>query len=74
LQDFAHARDLETGKRQIRFREEAMRCKGAYLTNSYRAAFINGIAWNLLNMAIAFWLLRRAMQPRPPATRVAERA
>jgi MFS family permease len=30
------------------------------LTGSYRAAFVNGIAWNLLNMAIAFWLLRRA--------------
>jgi MFS family permease len=28
-------------------------------TGSYRAAFINGIAWNLLNLSIAFWLLRR---------------
>ena len=28
---------------------------------SYRAAFINGVAWNLLNMAIAFWLLRRTI-------------
>ncbi|MEX2311766.1 MAG: MFS transporter, partial [Rhodospirillales bacterium] len=27
------------------------------LTGSYRAAFFNGIAWNLLNMSIAFWLL-----------------
>ena len=27
---------------------------------SYRAAFINGVAWNLLNIAIAFWLLRRS--------------
>jgi len=27
------------------------------LTGSYQAAFINGIAWNLLNMSIAFWLL-----------------
>ncbi len=26
---------------------------------SYRAAFINGVAWNLLNIAIALWLLRR---------------
>ncbi|MGI9503378.1 MAG: MFS transporter [Geminicoccaceae bacterium] len=26
-------------------------------TGSYRAAFLNGIAWNLLNMSIAFWLL-----------------
>jgi MFS family permease len=30
------------------------------LTGSYRAAFINGIAWNLLNMAIAAALLLRA--------------
>ena len=30
------------------------------LTGSYRAAFLNGIAWNLLNMAIAGWLLWRA--------------
>ena len=29
------------------------------LTGSYQAAFVNGIAWNLLNMAIAFWLLQR---------------
>src|SRR5712671_3203193 len=33
------------------------------LTGSYRAAFIHGIGWNLLNMSIAFWLLRRARQP-----------
>ena len=26
-------------------------------TGSYEAAFLNGIAWNLLNMGIAFWLL-----------------
>ena len=26
---------------------------------SYRAAFINGVAWNLLNIAIALWMLRR---------------
>lgn len=30
------------------------------LTGSYRAAFINGIAWNLLNLTIALWLLRSA--------------
>jgi predicted MFS family arabinose efflux permease len=30
------------------------------MTGSYRAAFVNGIAFNLLNLAIAFWLLRRA--------------
>ncbi len=34
------------------------------LTGSYQAAFLNGIAWNLLNMSIAFWLLlgRRRMR------------
>jgi len=30
------------------------------LTGSYRAAFINGIGWNLLNLAIVIALLRRA--------------
>ncbi|MGA7984755.1 MAG: MFS transporter [Burkholderiales bacterium] len=30
------------------------------LTGSYHAAFLNGIGWNLLNLAIAFELLRRA--------------
>jgi MFS family permease len=30
------------------------------LTGGYRAAFVNGIAWNLLNLAIVVWLLRRA--------------
>ena len=35
------------------------------ITGSYRAAFINGIAWNVLNAAIAWWLLSRQMrQPR----------
>jgi hypothetical protein len=33
------------------------------LTGSYRAAFVNGIGWNLLNLAIALWLLRRALRP-----------
>jgi MFS family permease len=33
------------------------------LTGSYRAAFLNGIGWNLLNLAIAFWLLRRSRAP-----------
>ena len=28
-------------------------------TGSYTAALVNGIAWNLTNMAIAFWLLQR---------------
>lgn len=27
------------------------------LTGSYQAAFLNGIAWNLVNMSIAVWLL-----------------
>ena len=37
------------------------------LTGSYLAAFLNGIAWNLLNMAIAFGLLmgRRRTSPVP---------
>jgi MFS family permease len=30
------------------------------LTGSYRAAFVNGIAWNLLNVSIVVWLLLRA--------------
>jgi len=29
------------------------------LTGSYQAAFVNGIAWNVLNLSIAAWLLRR---------------
>jgi len=34
------------------------------LTGSYRAAFVHGIAWNLVNLSIATWLLMRA-RPRP---------
>ena len=30
------------------------------LTGSYRAAFVNGLAWNAVNLAIAFMLLRRS--------------
>jgi predicted MFS family arabinose efflux permease len=37
------------------------------LTGSYRAAFVNGVAWNLLNLAIASFLLLR----RPPRTALA---
>ena len=37
------------------------------LTGSYRAAFLNGIAWNLLNLTIAFWLL--ASRPSKPRAR-----
>lgn len=32
------------------------------LTGSYQAAFVNGIAWNLLNFSIAFFLLWRVRQ------------
>ena len=31
------------------------------LTGSYKTAFLNGIAWNLLNLSIAVFLLRRAL-------------
>jgi MFS family permease len=31
------------------------------VTGSYKAAFVNGIAWNLVNLSIASWLLRRAI-------------
>ena len=31
------------------------------LTGSYRTAFLNGIGWNLLNLAIAFFLLRKSL-------------
>ena len=34
------------------------------LTGSYRAAFLNGIGWNLLNLTIALWLLRRSLANR----------
>ena len=37
--------------------------RGFDLTGSYRAAFMNGIGWNLLNLSIAFWLLRRTWLP-----------
>ena len=30
------------------------------LSGSYRAAFVNGLAWNLANVSIALWLLRQA--------------
>jgi MFS family permease len=36
------------------------------LTGSYRAAFMNGIGWNLLNLSIAFWLLRRTWRAGGP--------
>jgi MFS family permease len=34
------------------------------LTGSYRAAFFNGLAWNLVNVSIMAWLLQRS-RPRP---------
>jgi MFS family permease len=30
------------------------------LTGSYRAAFLNGLAWNLVNVLIMAWLLQRS--------------
>jgi len=30
------------------------------VTGSYRAAFLHGIAWNLVNVSIAAWLLMRS--------------
>lgn len=36
------------------------------LTGSYAAAFLNGIAWNLVNMAIASWLLLSRRRSGPP--------
>jgi MFS family permease len=38
------------------------------LTGSYNAAFLNGIAWNLLNLSIAVTLLRRATRMNRGAT------
>jgi hypothetical protein len=34
------------------------------VTGSYTAAFVNGIAWNLLNMSIALFLMRRSGRQR----------
>ncbi len=33
------------------------------LTGSYNAAFLNGIAWNLLNFGVVLFLLRRTLRP-----------
>ncbi len=44
------------------------------LTGSYNAAFLNGIAWNLLNLTIAVTLLRRANSIHRGATGVVARA
>ena len=37
------------------------------LTGSYRAAFLNGLGWNLLNVAIALWLINRPGRRVPVA-------
>jgi MFS family permease len=37
------------------------------LTGSYRAAFVNGIGWNLLNLSIVGWLVWRTRRPRQPS-------
>jgi MFS family permease len=34
------------------------------VTGSYQAAFLNGIAWNLVNMAVALWLLAGRLRGR----------
>ena len=36
-------------------------------THSYRAAFLNGVAWNVLNLAICGWLLWRRSRLAPAA-------
>jgi hypothetical protein len=38
------------------------------LTGSYHAAFLNGVLWNLLNLAIAVSLLRTPARPVPIPT------
>ncbi len=37
------------------------------LTGSYKVAFVNGIVFNLVNLSIAFWLLRRSAPRLLPA-------
>ncbi|MCB1465184.1 MAG: MFS transporter [Nitratireductor sp.] len=36
------------------------------VTGSYQAAFINGIAWNMMNMAVLAFILFRTRAPREP--------
>lgn len=43
-------------------------------TGSYDAAFLHGIAWNLLNLAIAGFLLWRSRRPERAAMPVAQTA
>jgi MFS family permease len=40
-------------------------------TGSYKAAFVNGILWNLVTLSIAGWLLRRHLQRRRATTALA---
>ena len=35
------------------------------VTGSYQAAFLNGLLWNVLNVAIAVMLLRRPLRAEP---------
>ena len=37
------------------------------ITGSYDAAFANGVAWNVLNICIVVWLLKRRTRPFVPA-------
>ncbi len=36
------------------------------LTGSYKAAFLNGTLWNLVNLSIALWLLKRSLKRSSP--------
>jgi cyanate permease len=36
------------------------------VTGSYSAAFINGIAWNLVNVVIVIWLFQRSRRTPAP--------
>ena len=38
------------------------------LTGSYRAAFFNGLVWNLVNVSIMAWLLQRSRRRGQLAT------
>jgi MFS family permease len=40
------------------------------LAGSYQAAFLNGIAWNLVNISIVAWLMLRSRQ-RPAMPQIA---
>lgn len=42
------------------------------MTGSYTWAFLHGIGWNLLNMAIAFWLVFRGRAPQTPKLALAQ--